>query len=336
MDKIKVKIQKSPIPIIWLDTSVINYIAKWKLKIGNPPEQIIVDRVSKLYEQIYKYTREGKVICPHSNQSDEIWRDRNVWMGVMNELSMDIRTNDSKSIHDDQFKKFLKAFINKENYIQLKYTEAFLRNPIQELIEKLSASIFVTVDAGILGGVDYHKKQKDKLLEDLKKLRERIIKQGISFEEQLENEFHGEFEVLLSLVSEYTSNTSRTSEEHFNVFWEYYNVSEQLRWLEKFTQTPPSLEKLRAYYNSPYYRAMPYTHLSCNLMAYILTKPDPIKPGDSMDIKHIATLMPYSDLFITDRSMKHIITYRKFDKLYDTTVCYIGDTEIINEFFSNL
>ena len=67
-----------------------------------------------------------------------------------------------------------------------------------------------------------------------------------------------------------------------------------------------------------------------------MTKKEPMKSGDSMDIKHISSLMPYSDMFITDRAMKNFISKRGFDALYNTIVCYIGDTQFIDDFFARL
>ena len=42
LPELKVKINKAPIPIVWLDTSIINYIVKWRFKIGNDLEEIAI------------------------------------------------------------------------------------------------------------------------------------------------------------------------------------------------------------------------------------------------------------------------------------------------------
>jgi len=81
---------------------------------------------------------------------------------------------------------------------------------------------------------------------------------------------------------------------------------------------------------------MPYANVTCRLIAYTVTKGEPIKAGDSTDIDHISTMMPYADLFITDKAMKNVIKQQKLDLLYKTQVCYVGDTDSIDEFFSRL
>ena len=55
-----------------------------------------------------------------------------------------------------------------------------------------------------------------------------------------------------------------------------------------------------------------------------------------MDIKHIYTLMPYSDLFITDKAMSAFLKSKEYDKKYNTQVCYIGDNDQMKDFFQNL
>jgi len=60
-----------------------------------------------------------------------------------------------------------------------------------------------------------------------------------------------------------------------------------------------------------------------------------IRSGDMMDIHHVSTLMPYCDLFITDKAVSAFLKRKGLDRLYGTKVCYIGDTEDIGAFFAN-
>jgi hypothetical protein len=68
----------------------------------------------------------------------------------------------------------------------------------------------------------------------------------------------------------------------------------------------------------------------------MMTDKQPIRSGDPMDIKHIYTLMPYSDLFITDKAMSAFLKSKEYDKKYNTQVCYIGDNDQMKDFFQNL
>jgi len=169
--ELAVKIKKSPIPIIWLDTSIINYMTKWKFQIGGHPEKKTTERVKRLYEQIRNYTLKGKIICPLSEQSDEIWHEREKWMELANSLSIGIWTAAEDTIENGQFQRFLKAYFNKEIEIEISYSDAFLEDPVEELINNLKSQFFITVDHGILFGVDFHKNKKNLLLNQLREER---------------------------------------------------------------------------------------------------------------------------------------------------------------------
>ncbi len=55
-----------------------------------------------------------------------------------------------------------------------------------------------------------------------------------------------------------------------------------------------------------------------------------------MDIHHIATMLPYADVIITDKCMKRYVKDFKYDKKYKTRVFYIGDTEELGNYFPSI
>ncbi len=257
-------------------------------------------------------------------------------MKIMDELSMSIRTVAPQTIHDNQIRRFMAAYFKKTQSIKLDYQEAFLSNPVTELKKRLESDFFVCVDSGIIGGHENLKNVKRNIHDGLEMIRKNNIKRGVTFEGQLEVEFIGELQGLLSLEKDWFSNTCSNQTEELNAAFGHIALSKQIGWWERFGGFPKGIEGLCKFHKSPYYRAMPHSNLTCRLMAYIVTKKEPIKPGDSKDIDHISTIMPYADLFVTDRAMKNIIKQQKLDILYKTKVCYIGDTSVIEDFFSKL
>jgi len=55
-----------------------------------------------------------------------------------------------------------------------------------------------------------------------------------------------------------------------------------------------------------------------------------------MDMRHASSALPYVNLFITDRYMKQIIRGLNIDDEYQTSVCYVGDSDQIEKFFNSL
>jgi hypothetical protein len=333
---ITVKIRKSPIPILWLDTSVLIYMTKWKFQIGGIPEKTTTERVQRLHDQIIEYTLKSKLICPLSDQPDEVWCERKKWLDLANSISFGIKTASEDTIEQKQLERLMKAYINSEKQIELSYEDAFLDDPIEELEWALKTGMIITVDHGILFGIEHNKAKNELLLKQLNHFREEVVRSEISFEDQLKREYKGKLTAMKILTGNAMLGKFRDEFEEMNSVAGYIALSRELKLLERYSGKGLDIKGLEAFYESEYYAAIPFCHLQSNIMAYLMTRQHPIVSGDSMDSKHIAMLLPYSDLFITDRRMSNFINIQGFDRLYNTKVCYIGDTEIIDSFFEGL
>ena len=334
-EEIRVHISKCDIPIIWLDTSIINLMAQWRHKLCRL-DDTRKTQISSLFKAIYEATRKGKLICPLAGQDSEVWVERDKWMETINTLSLGIETLGRHAIHDNQFRIFMRAFAENEKTVTVSYREAFYDNPVKELRETLRQPLILTVNRPLSLGEYYQKKLKNDLLQYADALRARNVKQKITFEQQLEEEFLGEFQGLSVQAGRFLSGRFKDEEDQFNVTCGALNFGNQLRTWKSICGNPEGLKGLLTFYKSPYYRAMPYTNLSCNLIARMVTDKQPIRSGDQMDINHVSTFMPFSDFFITDKARSTFLRERKLDEQYRTTVCYIGDTDTINQFFSRL
>lgn len=334
-EEIKVQMVKSEIPVMWLDTSIINLMTQWKHKLCRL-ESTREQRICDLYNTIYEATRKGKLICPLAEQEGEVWVERDKWMKTINTLSLGIETLDLLAIHDNQFCIFMHAFVQKQGSVIISYREAFDDDPVEELKETLRRPYFITTNSPLLFGEAYRKRLKNNLYQAVDAQRARNVKSNITFEQQLENEFLGDIKGLSNLVGQFLIGQFKDEEDQFNATCGAVNLGNQLTMWKSVCGQPEGVEGLMTFYRSSYYRAMPYTNLSCNLFARMMTNKQQIRSGDLMDIKHVSTLMPFSDIFITDKAMSAFLRKRKLDEQYGTTVCYIGDTQPISRFFSSL
>jgi hypothetical protein len=292
-------------------------MTQWKHKIGKP-EQTILDRVSKLYDQIYASTCAGKLICPLAEQEAEIWVERDKWLDTMHSLTFGIETAARQSIHDKQFCAFMTV------------------DPVEDLRDALKGPVYVYVKSPILFGEDYAKDQKKTLLNSLNEQRKRNVESGIGFKEQLEAEYMGELQALLILKNQFLAGQFKDEHEQINAVCGAMNLNQQLRMWEECSGKSNDFSGLVQFYKSQHYRSMPFTDISCNLTARLMIDKQDIRSGDNMDMNHVSTLMPYSDLFITDKAMSTFLRRKKFDKKYNTKICYIGDTQDIDTFFAGL
>lgn len=328
-------ITKSPLPIIWLDTSIITVMAQWKHKLYQlPPVQ--EKRISWLYEEIYKLTRSGKIICPLAEQEAEVWAQRKTWLDTIHTLTLGIKTLSELSIHDSQFLAAMKGYVASDDKIEISYRDIFHRDPVKEVEEAIRKPFYITVQNDILFGKDYQRKNKEILLNKLNAQRETNVTKNASFEDQLEAEFKGNLEALTIQLRQFYTSNFEGDDDQFNAVSGAITFSNQLRMWRNCSGKSYDIPGLIEFYHSAYYRNMPLVDLSSNLYTKIMVDKQPIRSGDIMDIKHIYTLMPYSDLFIADKAMSAFLKSKGYDKKYDTEVCYIGDTDQMIKFFQKI
>lgn len=328
-------ITKSPLPIIWLDTSIITVMAQWKHKLCQL-QPIQEKRISWLYEEIYNLTRAGKIICPLAEQAGEVWAKRKKWLDTIHTLTLGIETLSELSIHDSQFLAAMKGYVATDDKVEMSYRDVFHSDPVQEVEKALRQPFYITVQGKILFGEEYQRKNKEILLDKLNAQRERNVAKNISFEEQLEAEFKGNIEAFTIQLQQFYTNSFEGRDDQFNAISGAITFNNQLRIWESCSGKSCDIPGLIKFYHSAYYRSMPLVDLSSNLYARMMIDKQSIRSGDPMDIKHIYTLMPYADLFITDKAMSAFLKSKGYDKKYDTKVCYIGDTDQMKAFFHGI
>jgi hypothetical protein len=329
LTEVSISIEKSSIPIVWVDTSIVTNMTIWRAD----PDQLEAtqrERIESLYNHILNSTRAGNVVCPAAEQEGEVWVNRDQWLETMNTLSMGIDCLDLKSIQDSQLRKAMIAYNANNSDIEISYMDAFHEDPAEELKSTLRQPFFIALNSDILFGADYNRDNKAALLKMLNDKREENVKNKKTYESQLDAEYTGEIEALIQMHQDQLSGNISDEHYDFNSTWGSFELLQRIR---MWQSSGGKDDEIIGFYRSDHNKALPIVNLSCSLYAKIMTDPQPIRSGDHKDIQHISSIMPYSDLFITDKAWSTFLNNKKFSSKYNTQVCYIGDTKIINEFF---
>jgi len=292
----------------------------WKL--GKSIDEVQKERVSYLYNTIYDLTRKKKLICPIADQKEEMWNGRSDCLQVMLELSLGIHSVYSEFVKDYQTRQFMDAFINNKKQVKINYLEFFHRDPYIQLSD--NSKFIVSVDLGLLETSDEIKIRKQSQTNKLEKLRQSIMQQGISNEEQLEKEYEAELEAVAIL--------SNKSKEGLNNS-DFFGVNDYLLYWNQMNGNPSDF--LNFFYSS-YYRKIPFHDINCHMSAKIFTGKDQIQSGHKMDIDHASSSIPYVNIFITDRYMKKIICDLELDKTYETLVLNVSELNKLENYFNSL
>lgn len=328
----KIKINKCPIPIIWLDTSIIIKMAMWKLNYSL--NQIDKKRVSELYHLIYNLVRKEKLICPFGDQKEEIWYEEKTCREVATYLSLGIKFKHRGGIQDFQTQRFMKAFIDNINEVELPYEDAFYKNPIQK-IKKKSPYIIMT-NVGRYESIDEIKRKQNEIQKLLEKLRINVKKRNESFEERLNLEYRGCLDGILQLGINFCNKINNRIQPTLEDFMGAQFLGLPLAWWKRYGGNPPGLEGVIKFYLSETFKEIPIIEIKCKLYAKILTKNSPIESGDPMDVEMLSAVIPYTDIVITDKKMKNQVISLGLDKKYNTQVLALNDYNILIDFLEKL
>lgn len=189
-----VVIEKSPIPVLWLDTSIVFDITL--LRMGKRLDGARCRRAKFLHNSICNSVQSGRLICPMANQDEEVWVERSECLKTLQELSLGIRASSIYKVNKGIFKIFAKAFIEDSKEITLSYLDVFSKDPAVELGEILNNHMRVVINPPFIGDVKEHVERKASVVDALNKIREENVANKISFEKQKEAEFMAEYEVI--------------------------------------------------------------------------------------------------------------------------------------------
>lgn len=334
MTDIKFQIDKCPIPIVWLDTSILFNLLK--LKLGTLRDRIHKNRLSRLHQRIYDLTRAGKLLCPEAEQPSEIWVKRSESLGILRELSLGITTRPKVAIEEAQIHRLMAAYIAGDHCITFSYKDIFIEDPVQQCVELLARPYFVTVDSGLVGTVQEIKRQRSTIHQKWEELRRTCVGRRTTFAQQLLRERVGWIEETLAMTRSCGEKAMRGQKPADNEWQSALIISKLGCVWDQLCGKPTGLPGLLGFLRSSYYQTAPSCDVSSILVAKLMVGDKIIEQGDAMDVDHISCMLPYANLMIVDKRMRNIAHTLGLDKKYGTTVCYIGDDKEIADFFDTV
>jgi len=326
-----VQMEKCPIPIIWLDTSVFIKLAS--LKLGQLKNDTEKSRLQVLHDRIYTLAREGKLLCPEASQPREIWTRRSDFLDEVSELSLGVTTYAHEIIEDAQVQHLMSAYIASKREITFPYAAAFLEHPVDALRKSLQSRFIVTVDMGLLGEVNNIRTHRAGIHREWEALRQRCIDERVTYERQLQRERRGGINVTISMARDCVTKTINGAEPTDPELRAHRNISRLIHIWDFLDGEPKGFHGLLEFIHSPNYMLAPSVDISAMLVAKLMVGEKAIDHGDAMDVAHISSMLPYADLMVVDRRMKNVVRNLDLDSKYNTIVCYIGDIDEIDAFF---
>lgn len=328
---IKIYIEKSPIPLVWVDTSIIIFLAK--LKVGEKLDDQLKEKIQFLYDSIIEGRRKKKLLCPRADQAEEFEtgeRLENECKKIQADLSLNIAMKHRFSVEDFCVKTFMKAYIEDTKEINLSYRNLFHEDPLEELDEKSKQKFIVRVEfptpKNIINDI---KQSKKNAFTDYENLRKQNISDGITFEEQLTREYKGTHDGLIEKIRRFNAKIKNNEPIEYSEVLGIDNILYYLQLWERYNGQPQGPQGLFEFFLSDYHFQIPKINIECNLFAKLLTGTAPIKSGDSMDIQQLSIILPFFNLVITDKTRKSDIESLDCHNKYNVRVLALKNFEEI-------
>ncbi len=301
--RVKATCEKSPVPMLWLDSSVLIDFAKIDNK-----ENIEKARASKLLPLRHvarKAVRAGKLICPEWDQSLEFEGKRlePQIRRIVSDLSCGARCIPHAGVKDRQIVQGLEAYLALADTIHIPADIHFYGDPAAAVREAMRDRVIV--EAVMTKPVEWTSKaenDKHATQKALEALRQKYRGKKQKFEQQLALERIGESDVMLGMMGDFMKNAATGKDD----FWGFMGVQGYLTYQTLWRQMGgPGMELAGVYsfMRSPYYWELPIEDISCRLCADLLVRHSQVKAGDSRDIHHLATSIPVAHYVVADKAM---------------------------------
>ncbi len=309
---IKVKIIKSEIPILFLDSNILIELNK----INNGSSTIKYQRELKILSQmLFDLTQCDKLMVPIADQELEIdyRKNKNNNIEILFKLSNGNKFQNSLIIEREQKEKLFEAFTQGKKEVSIHYTGGF--SDIDK--KSFERKTFIKGIINLLGTNIIDELRKEKQIRTVELIEyQKTIDKKETFKEHLVKEFLHEGLFLNKKVIEKITKGERLSQNENN----YWN--EFVYFARKYQLKGDLTEQIIEYCNFQigfYWFAIPFIDIERNMNTYISLF-QKFEPGDYVDIVNASRFLPYCNYYITDNKMCRILKELEIDKRYNVKI----------------
>lgn len=299
--KVTVTFEKSPLPMLWLDTSVLIDLAKIDKREAIEPARVA--RLTKLRSTVQRLIVGRKLICPECDQDNEFEGKRleDEINAIILMFALGARCQPHQGAKDAQIRLGTLGYRAMTGTIHVPWTTFFYGDPRAAVAETLKLG--VVIDPGLKKPKDWIDRadlNKSKLQASWEKLRQDFTAQKRTFEEQLQLEKLGESDSMISMICAYNRRAGNGTTD----MWDDLGVEGFHAWMRNWGGSfEEAIPALYSFMRSNYYGELPIVDIACRLSADLVVNPPAVKSGDGMDIQHMATVIPVAQYVVVDRAM---------------------------------
>ncbi|WP_257454293.1 hypothetical protein [Archangium lipolyticum] len=291
-----------------------------------------VRRLQQLQSLVLELGRQGRLLCPQADQWEEYENAKvaNLIAKKFAQLSFGIRFCHRYEVVNSQMQHAMLAFIEGRGEIELPQATFFDRDPVAKLQAAIDRGLFVYAfqksPAELTRG---RAAAKSATVSDTEKLRQQLVREGRTFEQQLVEEIQTELQVLEYRIAQ-VREAQGQPEAQLNLLRIY--GAHRAFW-DRAGGRPPGFEGLRTFYGSAHCQCLPTPLIRGHLWSDLVTGSEPVQMGDVMDIDMLSVALPVAQFVVADARMRERIVRRRLDKQWGAKVYSM---KMIEELFAEL
>ncbi|MBW1742081.1 MAG: hypothetical protein JRJ47_01450 [Deltaproteobacteria bacterium] len=306
--------ERSPLPVLYLDTPVIENIIRHAL--GQRLPEPVAENSKALYEETLSLVKNGKLICPENSFHREVLQMGDTQarhgLNIMKLLSDGLSFRHSQSIEDFQVFRAVRGFVKGNGPVNYRgfWQDAFdpetvgtimKRRPLVEFKHPLA----ISEKPGEIGS------ESTGPVPVSTRLRIRYDKSLVKNDHQLQQKTTRHLRDLVRLGLKYQSLMEEGQRQHLDGFWAGQKTDLPLALWKHYGGTPEGLEGLISFYESDYFGNVPAIEIKRAIWNALS---EPAKGLERLtgpaDVSILSLVLSYTDIVILDRKMTDVVRDR--------------------------
>ncbi|MBW2073456.1 MAG: hypothetical protein JRI58_01710 [Deltaproteobacteria bacterium] len=327
--------ERPPLPVLYLDTPVIEVMIKYAL--GQHLPRSTAENSEALCKGILALVKDEKLICPEDNFHREALQLGGIrareGLNAIRRLSHGLSFKHSQAIEDFQIFRALRGFIDGYGPIDYKrfWQDAFETETVNAIVKKHASITFKDILAlAEKPGPPEDQQARPSSLST--RLRIRYDEASLKYEQKLQQRSTRHLRDLVRLGMKYQNRMREAQKQHLDGFWAGQKLDLPIALWNGYGGKPEGLEGLVSFYESEYFRNIPAIKIKWDIWHTLsadhagglnrLTGP--------ADVNILSYLLPYTDIMILGRKMTDVVRDKlRFDLMFKTAIYSMDEHDLI-------
>jgi hypothetical protein len=313
--------ERSPLPILYLDTPVIENIIRHGL--GQSLPNSVAENSKALFEEVSSLVKHGELICPENSFHREVLQMGGIqgWHGlnIMKQLSNGLSFRHSQSIEDFQVFRAVRGFIRENGPVNFRefWQDAFDPKTVDAIMKKRPFVEFTHPLA-----ISEKPGRTDRRESLSTRLKIRYDKSLLQNDHQLQRKTTRHLRDLVRLGLKYQSLMEVGQKRHLEGFWAGQRTDLPLAVWKHYGGTPEGIEGLISFYESDYFANVPAIEIKRDIWNALSGQAKGLESlTGPADVSILSSVLCYTDIAILGREMTDVVRDGLgLDSRFDTQV----------------